>query len=67
MNVKNKTVWLAAALGHVRLSMLSSRAAVENYDRSPDGDYRRGETTCENSETSFIKSIHSSVKINCVL
>ncbi|CAM4627323.1 unnamed protein product [Leuciscus chuanchicus] len=30
------------ALSHVRLSMLSSRTAVENYDRSPDGDYRRG-------------------------
>ncbi|KAK7155634.1 hypothetical protein R3I93_010318 [Phoxinus phoxinus] len=31
-----------AALAQVRLSMNSSRTAVENYDRSPDGDYRRG-------------------------
>ncbi|XP_067316269.1 macrophage-stimulating protein receptor isoform X2 [Pseudorasbora parva] len=31
-----------AALAQVRLSMHSSRTAVENYDRSPDGDYRRG-------------------------
>ncbi|XP_077054260.1 macrophage-stimulating protein receptor isoform X2 [Siphateles boraxobius] len=31
-----------AALAQVRLSMRSSRMVVENYDRSPDGDYRRG-------------------------
>lgn len=37
-------VWLAAALAQVRLSLHSTRT-VENYDRSPDGDYRRGETT----------------------
>lgn len=50
MNVKKKKiVWLAAALAEVRLSMRSSHLAVENYDRSPDGDYRSGET--ENNET----------------
>lgn len=31
-----------AALAEGRLSMHSTRTAVENYDRSPDGDYRRG-------------------------
>lgn len=31
-----------AALVEVRLSMHSNRTTVENYDRSPDGDYRRG-------------------------
>ncbi|XP_048054741.1 macrophage-stimulating protein receptor isoform X1 [Megalobrama amblycephala] len=33
-----------SALAQVRLSMRSSHLAVENYDRSPDGDYRRGMT-----------------------
>nr|XP_055069772.1 macrophage-stimulating protein receptor isoform X2 [Misgurnus anguillicaudatus] len=31
-----------AALAEARLSMHSTRPPLENYDRSPDGDYRRG-------------------------
>lgn len=50
-NKQKNFVWLAAALAQVRLSMRSSHLAVENYDRSPDGDYRRGEIACENNET----------------
>ncbi|XP_026069214.1 macrophage-stimulating protein receptor-like isoform X1 [Carassius auratus] len=34
----------SAALAQVRLSLRSTRTTVENYDRSPDGDYRRGLT-----------------------
>uniref|UniRef100_A0A8C1G7V5 receptor protein-tyrosine kinase n=1 Tax=Cyprinus carpio TaxID=7962 RepID=A0A8C1G7V5_CYPCA len=33
-----------SALAQFRLSLHSTRTAVENYDRSPDGDYRRGLT-----------------------
>ncbi|XP_042614643.1 macrophage-stimulating protein receptor-like isoform X2 [Cyprinus carpio] len=33
-----------SALAQVRLSLHSTRTTVENYDRSPDGDYRRGLT-----------------------
>ncbi|RXN03813.1 macrophage-stimulating receptor-like isoform X1 [Labeo rohita] len=43
-----------SALAQVRLSLHSTRT-VENYDRSPDGDYRRGLTvsTFQGSSTTF--------------
>ncbi|KAK2889442.1 hypothetical protein Q8A67_014817 [Cirrhinus molitorella] len=44
-----------SALAQVRLSLHSTRTAGENYDRSPDGDYRRGMTvsTFQGSNTTF--------------
>ncbi|XP_016314091.1 macrophage-stimulating protein receptor-like isoform X2 [Sinocyclocheilus anshuiensis] len=45
----------SAALAQVRLSLHSTHTAVENYDRSPDGDYRRGLTVSpfQGSSTTF--------------
>ncbi|XP_016301616.1 macrophage-stimulating protein receptor-like isoform X1 [Sinocyclocheilus anshuiensis] len=45
----------SAALAQVRLSLHSTRTTVENYDRSPDGDYRRGLTASpfQGSSTTF--------------
>uniref|UniRef100_A0A671NUD8 receptor protein-tyrosine kinase n=1 Tax=Sinocyclocheilus anshuiensis TaxID=1608454 RepID=A0A671NUD8_9TELE len=44
-----------SALAQVRLSLHSTHTAVENYDRSPDGDYRRGLTVSpfQGSSTTF--------------
>ncbi|XP_051568448.1 macrophage-stimulating protein receptor-like isoform X1 [Myxocyprinus asiaticus] len=44
-----------AAIAEVRLSMRSARTVVEHYDRSPDGDYRRGlsDSPFQGSSTTF--------------